>query len=187
MEELCALNQNFTLGVPEYPTWFTYISDSSYNSGARITKSYFLEISSALPRFMKSHILNIYPPRWLPCRLHVRAIQRKYSWSSWIWWHDQVSELIFAAASLCLCVCVCVCVRLARWPENTTTILPLIRNSALSSLINLFFCHNTGKLLTFFSSCLFAPPTCRYWPNVKSAETSADYTSFWDHEWTKHG
>ena len=26
-----------------------------------------------------------------------------------------------------------------------------------------------------------------YWPNVKSEPTDADYDSFWQHEWTKHG
>jgi len=27
----------------------------------------------------------------------------------------------------------------------------------------------------------------KYWPDVQYAESSADYKSFWDHEWTKHG
>jgi len=27
----------------------------------------------------------------------------------------------------------------------------------------------------------------KLWPNVKSSESSRDHTSFWDHEWTKHG
>jgi len=27
----------------------------------------------------------------------------------------------------------------------------------------------------------------QYWPNVQYAETDPLYTSFWDHEWTKHG
>jgi len=26
-----------------------------------------------------------------------------------------------------------------------------------------------------------------YWPNVQEEEGSADYDSFWEHEWTKHG
>lgn len=26
-----------------------------------------------------------------------------------------------------------------------------------------------------------------YWPNVQAAETDASYSSFWEHEWTKHG
>lgn len=26
-----------------------------------------------------------------------------------------------------------------------------------------------------------------HWPNVQDEETSSDYTSFWEHEWTKHG
>lgn len=26
-----------------------------------------------------------------------------------------------------------------------------------------------------------------YWPNVQEAIGSANYTSFWEHEWTKHG
>jgi len=27
----------------------------------------------------------------------------------------------------------------------------------------------------------------KYWPDVQYAETSSDYDSFWEHEWTKHG
>jgi ribonuclease T2 len=27
----------------------------------------------------------------------------------------------------------------------------------------------------------------KYWPNVQQAEGSANYTDFWNHEWTKHG
>ena len=27
----------------------------------------------------------------------------------------------------------------------------------------------------------------QYWTNVQSTETSADYDSFWEHEWSKHG
>lgn len=26
-----------------------------------------------------------------------------------------------------------------------------------------------------------------YWPDVEYSETSSSYTSFWEHEWTKHG
>ena len=26
-----------------------------------------------------------------------------------------------------------------------------------------------------------------YWPNVKVADNNPDYTSFWEHEWAKHG
>jgi len=26
-----------------------------------------------------------------------------------------------------------------------------------------------------------------YWPNVQAAEGTPEYTSFWEHEWTKHG
>ncbi len=27
----------------------------------------------------------------------------------------------------------------------------------------------------------------KYWPNVQASETSSSYSSFWEHEWTKHG
>lgn len=60
------------------------------------------------------------------------------------------------------------------WPQYTTSGYPST-------------CTTEAFNSTLVEQAIGMPTLTNYWPNVQYSETSSQYPSFWEHEWSKHG